>query len=130
LTPQHEIAVQHWAEADGGKPLIEGIIAQQKLAFTGTPTTLYFCEPVRKASLLDTRAVNHRIPAHHFDRLATGEYYGWVHSGYPGFVPLARLCIAIGADHAFLGLPTDANYQQELEEWAYDYLKRHLLAPE
>jgi hypothetical protein len=122
---RHEIDVQHWAEADGGTHLIEPIIAQQKLAFAGLPNSSYFCEPVRKSSLLDTNIVERHITFTCVEKLATDERSGQV--GSPEFVPLAHLSIAIGMNPPFLGLPTDANYLQELDKWAYDYLKRHLL---
>ena len=128
MNPGRDITVHHWAEADGGVHVIEGVIEQQHLALEGVPNPSYIREPVRKSSLLDTSAVQHHIAAHRLDQLAMSSRSGMV--GSPDFVPLANLCIATIANHAFLGLPTDMDYRRELDEWAYVYLKRHLLVSE
>jgi len=119
------IAAQHWAEADGGMNTIERRIQQQKLAFAGLPNPSYVLEPVRKASLIAHSAIQYQIQGSHLDRLATQTPAGVLDP--LEFVQLARLCVAMFPDHAFLGLPADANYRQERDEWASDYLKRHLL---
>jgi len=122
------VAAQHWVEADGGLHTIERRIQHQKLAFAGLPNPSYVLEPVRKTSLIAHAAVQYQITSGRFDRLATQSPTGVLDP--LEFLQLARLCVAMFPDHAFLGLPADANYQQERDAWACDYLKRHLLVSE
>lgn len=122
------VAAQHWVEADGGFHTIERRIQQQKLASASLPNPSYVLEPVRKSSLLAHAAVQYYITSRRLDRLATQSSSGLLDP--LEFVHLARLCVAILPDHASLGLPTDANYLRERDEWASDYLKRRLLSSE
>ncbi|GAB7328165.1 hypothetical protein MBLNU13_g00193t1 [Cladosporium sp. NU13] len=122
------VAAQHWVEADGGMHTIERRIQHQKLAFAGLPNPSYVLEPVRKASLIAHAAVQYQITSGGFDRLATQSSSGALEP--LEFVQLARLCLAMFPDHGLLGLPTDVNYSRERDEWASDYLKRHLLVSE
>jgi hypothetical protein len=119
---------QHWVEADGGMHTIERRIEDQRLAFAGLPNPSYVLEPVRKASLLDHDLVKRSIEICHLDRLATPSSTGVLDP--VEFVQLARLYIATTKNYTFLGFPEDADYAQEHEEWASDYLKRHLLVSE
>ena len=122
------VAAQHWVEADGGLHTIERRIQQQKLAFASLPNPSYVLEPVRESSLLAHAAVQYHITSSRLDRLATQSSSGLLDPRE--FVQLARLCVAMLPDHASLGLPTDADYAREYDEWASDYLKRHLLSSE
>lgn len=124
----NKVAAQHWVELDGGTPLIEQRIQQQKLAIAGLPNSRYVLEPVRRTSLLAHARMKYAIEAERLDRLATRYPSGELDPRE--FLQLAQLCIATITDRGFLGLPTDANYQQELDEWASDYLKRHLIVSE
>lgn len=122
------VAAQHWVEVDGGMHTVERRIQQQKLAFAGLLNPSYVLEPVRKTSLLAHAAVQYQIKSRRLDRLATRNSTGVLDSLES--VQLSRLGVAMFPDHAFLGLPTDANYIREHIEWASDYLKRHLLVSE
>jgi hypothetical protein len=46
------------------------------------------------------------------------------------YLQLSRLSIAIVGNYTHDGLPQDANYPREHDEWAADHLKRHLLVSE
>ena len=123
-----DATAQHWVEADGGKHTIEQQIEEQKLAFAGLPNPSYVLEPVRKTSLLDQNLVKRHADALHLDRLGTTGLAGV--SDPQELIQTAHLWIATLENHTFLSFADDANYRQEHEEWASDYLKRHLLVSE
>ena len=122
-----DAAAQHWAEVDGGMHTIERRIEEQKLAFAGLPNPSYLLEPVRKASLLSQNHVKRYIERLHLDRLATSSVAGLDPVEY---LQLSHLSVAIVGNFTQVGLPQDANYPREHDEWAADYLRRHLLVSE
>ena len=118
---------RHWVEIDGGMHTIERRIEEQKLAFAGLPNPSYVLEPVRKASLLDLELVKQAIRGTRLGRLATQNHVGALDP--LEIVQLARVVVATTQNH-WLGLPNDANYRQELDDWSCEYLKRHLRVSE
>lgn len=119
------IRASHWAEADGGLHSIECIIKQQRLAIEGIPTSRYILDPVRRKQLIDCDTVRRVIDAYSFDRLAKPELLSALSP--LEFRQLAYLCIATVAGSHRFSLPGGVVHGRELDEWASDLLKRHLL---
>jgi hypothetical protein len=120
------ITASYWAEADGGMHVIEQKIEHQKLALAGIPNASYILEPVRKNTLIDYSAFKRQILINRVDRLAVPAR---VEVMEPlEFEKFAHLSIAAFPACAFLDLPGGKEYRKELDVWALNLLKRHLLA--
>jgi hypothetical protein len=122
----HSINASYWAEADGGMHVIEQKIEHQKLALAGIPNASYILEPVKKKTLIEYGAFRRRVRNYRVDRLVSPAL---LESMEPlEFEKLAHLSIAAFPACALVQLPCGKEYRKELEVWALDLLKRHLLA--
>lgn len=126
--PFLDYMASHWVEADGGKHVIEQKISHQKLALGGVPNRSYILEPVRKNTLIDYSTALRQLETTQFEHLA---FPIRAHEMEPlEFMLLVHVSIAELGERRTFRLPTDASYQQELDDWADDLLRRHLLASE
>lgn len=106
--------------------VIERKIEHQKLALAGIPNSSYILEPVRKNSLIAYDTIEHQIKINRLDRLALPTQ---IEAMEPlELTKLAHLSIAAFPAYSFLSDQWDKTSAKELDAWALDLLKRHLLA--
>jgi hypothetical protein len=120
------LVTAHWAEADGGLDVIEEMIEQQELAFAGLPSASYILDPVRSDRLIESSLVRDHIKGAGFERLISPTALAALEP--MEFMQFAHLSIAANPAYSLVPRRSNKSYGKELDAWAIDLLKRHLLA--
>jgi hypothetical protein len=120
------LVTAHWAEADGGLDVVEEMIEQQELAFAGLPSASYILDPVRSDRLIESSLVRDHIKGAGFERLISPAALAALEP--MEFMQFAHLSIAANPAYSLVPRRSNKSYGKELDAWAIDLLKRHLLA--
>lgn len=119
-----EVHAAHWAEADGGTHTIEHKLSQERLAYAGIANLGYILDPIRDHLLIVLDSAQSWIDQIRIQGLMGTNPF---HAAYSGLLSYDETRQLTYLAHALMPDYGRHGYEEDLEAWSSDLLKRYVL---